>query len=558
MKKDLFISLVLVTALSFWVLSCASSPPEEQPLEKEAPAEQSEAEAQNPGSEPLDQASLDRFNSAKSRLEEARARAEYFDGPLYSSDNWNTAEALYAGVRSVSPAALSELDETVAKMNTLAGTYDEIFGVALPFYAQARIDEITDSRDLVVGLGVDELWPDLLETADGLADHAWEQYLAEDYYAAAESAHQVFAAYNALGLGTGAWLTRANAISNGFLEVWPERLDLIDTIGSEALDQYDAADYVSAEKNAFTVSIAYEAASIGINAYNIREAAVGGGILDVSPERLDAVDRYGDLAVNNFDAGDYQAAAEMALTATVGYQACVQGIAAYQLWLTVTDTNVLDVFPAQLDLAEITGLEALDLFDGGRFDDAVNGAQAAYSYLDILKTGTDAYKVRQDIVDQDFVRFDESNFDRADEAGLAALGAYDNDNIAAQDYADEALLRYHLAFATGWASYSGERRRFAADERQNALNQKANIAVRSDYDKVSAIYIEAESAYQSGRYEEAAELYFNAEYQFVLVQAAAVEKRIRAEDAIRAAEEQIAASDETARNAEILLEGGTR
>jgi hypothetical protein len=162
-------------------------------------------------------------------------------------------------------------------------------------------------------------------------------------------------------------------------------------------------------------------------------------------------------------------------------------------------------------------------------------------------------------VNNDLGPYDPENLERADEVGLMAISDYENGNIPqARDEAEEAALRYSLALSTGWESHAGGRRRTAGRERQRALDAKANVAVKEEYGKAAKAYDDAESSYRSKNFRDAARFYNQSSDLFTAAAQAAEEKRVVAEEAIRAAEEKMAESDETAKNAEILLEGGAQ
>ncbi|MDR1318404.1 MAG: hypothetical protein LBJ90_02170, partial [Treponema sp.] len=167
--------------------------------------------------------------------------------------------------------------------------------------------------------------------------------------------------------------------------------------------------------------------------------------------------------------------------------------------------------------------------------------------------------VREEIVNREFIPYDPENFDKADTVGQAAIDNYGSDNFeSARDEADEAHLRYNLVLETGWASYAADKGASAGVERQNALDIKANIAARDLFNEAEAPYNQAVASLKAEKYEEAATLYTDSEARFIVAGQSAAEKRRLAEDAIKEAEEKVAESDETARKAEIVIEGGAQ
>jgi hypothetical protein len=201
----------------------------------------------------------------------------------------------------------------------------------------------------------------------------------------------------------------------------------------------------------------------------------------------------------------------------------------------------------------------MDQYEKKDYYGARDTAAVALVRYQALKAGADAYLVRQEIVDHEFISYDPENFDKADAAGHAAIDNYSSGDFeSARDGADEVHFRYNLVLGTGWASYAADQGASAGVERQNALNLKANVAVRDMFNGADAVYNQAAASLKAEKYEDAATLYTNSEAFFIIVSQAAAEKRRLAEEAIKEAEEKVAASDETARKAEITIEGGVQ
>jgi hypothetical protein len=157
------------------------------------------------------------------------------------------------------------------------------------------------------------------------------------------------------------------------------------------------------------------------------------------------------------------------------------------------------------------------------------------------------------------VDYDPYNIGIADEIAVSGVADYEAGNItAAQDKADEALFRYNLALRTGKESFAADRGAAAANERQKALNLKANVAVRQDFEAATSIYNRAVNSYRGQNFDAAADLYEESRAMYEVVSLAAEEKRRIAEEALRSAEEKMTESDTNAKNAELILEGGAR
>jgi hypothetical protein len=220
-------------------------------------------------------------------------------------------------------------------------------------------------------------------------------------------------------------------------------------------------------------------------------------------------------------------------------------------------TGLSGAFPDYLLGADREAVRALEQYEAEDYYAARDTWTLACARYRALKTGGDAYNARQEITAYDFVSYDPDNFNRADESGLAAVEAYEAGNVeAAQEGAEEANLRYNLVLNTAWAGHVAERRLAAGTERQRALDLKANVAVKTEFDAASAVYSQAESSERAENYREAVGLYVQSEARFIEIGKVAAEKRREAEEALREAEQKVLESEENAKNAELILEGG--
>jgi hypothetical protein len=222
----------------------------------------------------------------------------------------------------------------------------------------------------------------------------------------------------------------------------------------------------------------------------------------------------------------------------------------------IKSTSLISSYPDYLSGADQTALEALAKYEGKDYYAARDTSTKALTMYQILKTGGNAYLSRKEILSHEFVSYDTENFDKAEEAGKAAIDAYDKGDLkAAGGNADEALLRYNLVRNAGWAVCISELETSANAERQKALAHKANVAARDVFNAGNALFDQAAGLQDAAQYADAAAMYTEAEAQFAEATRIAEEKRLLAEEAIREAEEKIEASDEAARQAEIVIGG---
>jgi hypothetical protein len=222
-------------------------------------------------------------------------------------------------------------------------------------------------------------------------------------------------------------------------------------------------------------------------------------------------------------------------------------------------TGFTSSFPDYLKKADDIALEALDQYEAGNYYESKDTAAKALDEYETLMTGARVYLARQEITDRDFWKYDSDNFGKADEVTIAAMDAYEAGNReAAVTNAEEALLRYNLVLSNGWTAYSADRRLSAVSERELAVAERANIASRDTFREAEAIYNQAEETYSSENFQNAAILYTDAEALFMISRHETEDKRLRAIETIRLAEEKIEESNETAIEAERIIEGGSR
>jgi hypothetical protein len=221
------------------------------------------------------------------------------------------------------------------------------------------------------------------------------------------------------------------------------------------------------------------------------------------------------------------------------------------------DAGAFDFSPGRFYIADEKGEEVSRRIEAGDYRGAIDAAGIALSYYTSLKLGADAYMVRGAIMDGKLESYDQANFDLAEENGIKALNAYDEGDIAAvMVVVQEALNRYNQVWRTAWHSIAIERRDAAGVERQAALNIKANVAVKDEYEAANSIYTQAGTKFQAEEFEDAADLYTRSASMFTVVWETAEYKRQIADDAIRAAEEKVAESDQTAQDAEVIFGEG--
>jgi len=222
-------------------------------------------------------------------------------------------------------------------------------------------------------------------------------------------------------------------------------------------------------------------------------------------------------------------------------------------------TGLTRYYPEYLRNADDIALAALDHYEAEDYYTSRDTAAAALSEYEALFLAAKVYLKRQEIIDRGFDMYDLENFDSADEVSLAAIDYYESGNRdAAVENAEEAMLRYNLLLTNGWVTYADDRRTFASFEREMALTNRVNIAVRESFREADTVYVQAEEIFRARKYPEAALLFTDSEARFAIARQETELKRQRALEAIRIAEMKIEESYEAAIEAERIIEGGSR
>jgi hypothetical protein len=169
----------------------------------------------------------------------------------------------------------------------------------------------------------------------------------------------------------------------------------------------------------------------------------------------------------------------------------------------------------------------------------------------------DANKAREEITKMGFDAFDPINTELGDEAYRIAFSDYSEGKYAsAKNKAEEALMIYNQVLKAGYEAAAGEKSASAAAARQKALDEKANIAAKQEFDSADSIFALANTALRGQKYDEAVNLFMDCEPMFLEAADFARTKRLAAEEAMRRANQKVAESQEIAESAEQAVEGG--
>jgi hypothetical protein len=241
------------------------------------------------------------------------------------------------------------------------------------------------------------------------------------------------------------------------------------------------------------------------------------------------------------------------------YEVLKAGLDSYAAGEEVVSLNGMILVPELVFQADAVLLGGAQKYEAKNFDDAKNAAAEANAMYSLLRSGLVAYRIREEIVGLGFDAHDPADIARADGVLLKATVDFSTQNLrAAREGVDEATLIYGIALGKSWEAYAADKSLTAAGDRQIALDLKANVALRQEFNAAQALYNQADAAFRAEMYPDAARLYIESMSMFEVISDAAREKRQIAEEALINANQRMSASDEAARNAERILEGGTR
>ncbi|MDR0524792.1 MAG: hypothetical protein LBG90_02855, partial [Spirochaetaceae bacterium] len=172
-----------------------------------------------------------------------------------------------------------------------------------------------------------------------------------------------------------------------------------------------------------------------------------------------------------------------------------------------------------------------------------------------LKPRAEGYKVRQEIVRQGLENTDRANLAAGDADTQVAIQEYESRRAQKSlEMANSALDKYNAVLKSGQLALAQTRMNEAGRERQIAIDAKAPVAVKDDFDIAETAYQQAVNDFNNGKYEAAAAGYSQSALQFLAAAEAAEKKRRLAEEAIAAAKRKTAESTAFATNTGLAME----
>ncbi len=191
--------------------------------------------------------------------------------------------------------------------------------------------------------------------------------------------------------------------------------------------------------------------------------------------------------------------------------------------------------PELLAIADAALAGADAALAAGDFKAAIAAYGLTISSYDAVEKRSSALAVKATVDGLDYGPLDAGNYATAGQKMAAVDELLAKEPKAAQDAAEESLLRYRLVLAKGWELTAGGKRDAAEKFKLEAEAIKAQVAVKAEYAEAKTLWDEGLTVFAAGNHEAAAPIFKQAELMFSAVYDKAAAKRAAAEAAIKAA-----------------------
>ena len=293
MIKHLFCLKIVAAVAIVAFISCASDPGTPAPQDPGQPQPAPAAQPLAPTA--ISPALQDELNSAEARADEARVRAEAFEGASYFPGEWEAAEQQFAQAEQMPRNNDADARRAIEIFNAATSSFDAIFTMAIPLLAQAMEDDIMELRDRLIYAGAKDASPDFFVPADTTAVLALEQYEGGDYYQAKEAANQALLMFRTLSAAFEAWHIRGEIIDRDFRLYDLDHFEMAEELLFNAIEAYEAGNIPRALDNA----------EISLLRYSLVLSTAWAGYAEfrsqlVESERLAALDRRANIAAREY------------------------------------------------------------------------------------------------------------------------------------------------------------------------------------------------------------------------------------------------------------------
>ena len=200
---------------------------------------------------PADEVSLAALAEAEAKAKEARAMAEYVNGPVHRPDEWKAAETRFKEADSRgAPETKGDVYERVAEWDAIKLAYDDIYKGSLDKFAQEQQEILAKAREKAVEAGAGDLVPDRLAMADALADKSKQLSAAGDINGSVLAGKEARDRYQILETLALAHKKQMEADEYDFFLRDPDNYLLAANAGNNAVDLYDEGDLAKSQAEA--------------------------------------------------------------------------------------------------------------------------------------------------------------------------------------------------------------------------------------------------------------------------------------------------------------------
>ncbi|MDR2536114.1 MAG: hypothetical protein LBD29_08805 [Treponema sp.] len=478
------------------------------------------------------------LNAAMARAEQSRKQAQDAQAPAYFPKDWQTAESKHQDGKTAKKTTTEEIKAATTVYIQAADAYDDVAGRSRTMLAQEQGDALKALQDAMARAE---------QSRKQAQDAQAPAYFPKDWQNA-ESKNQA---------GQNAKKTTADEMKAA-AALYIQAADAYDDVAgrSRTMLAQEQGDALKALQDAMA------------RAEQSRKQALGFQGPEYFPKDWQTAEtqRQSGNEVKGNTPEDIKAAAAFYTAAADMYDDITrksrpQYIQAWEDALRRERTIAVDagigaIAPDHLGSADRLAAETRRNLGSDAY---IPEEQALSLPLDMyrsLKPRAEGYKVRQEIIERGFSTADPETFAAGDKNTLTAIQDYESGNPkTARNKADEALEQYHEVLMNGWLSFAQAKRLEASKERQAAVDVKAHIAVRDDFNHADRIYQQALTDFDAKAYEAAADLYSQSSVRFIAAAQSAEEKRRQAEETIAAAKQKTAESTARATNLGLMMEG---
>ena len=235
------------------------------------------------------------LGAAVDKAERARAQAADFEGQSYFPGEWEAAEGQFVQASQLPRGGDADLGRAIGAYNAAADSFDSVFKLAIPLYAQAREDEIMAIRGNLIERGAKRAYPEYFTPADQSAILAFQRYEAGDYLAARDSAANALHMYQFLSFVWDTVQVKWEIDEREFVFYNPDHYARAGEVLSDAMDAYRADNLPLAIETSEEALLRYQLVlSAGWAEYAELRSSMAGS------ERLAALDMKTNIAAREF------------------------------------------------------------------------------------------------------------------------------------------------------------------------------------------------------------------------------------------------------------------